>query len=410
MSAVDPVSERRVRGLRLRLIGLMSVVAFADFVFGAAYVGLLLDLGFTATGIGTVLMVSGIINTVSEAPSGALGDRFGQRKLLVLGLLLWGTALVVFGASHAPALIVASLLLWGLGMACYAGAPYALVVNELKRAGADKRMGSVLRSAQVVRWLASAAGALSVFLVGDLATPWVIAACGLLLLLSALVVRLTWPESPASAHGVRTILTAGLASFPHSRPLQTVTVYSVLVSMVFGVTVLAWQPLLLAEGWRLNALGLALFVFTLASAAGSYLARFTEVRPRAGVVLLAAGCAVCLALAGTGVWPLVSLAVAQLLLGTALSTMAVWSHEVFDDGLRNTQGSLVAVAGGLAMAIVDWAFGLTWDGLGVHAALTWWAVGLIILVLVVEAVQRLVPARGPARSAPVHVPDRGDDD
>lgn len=83
----------------------------------------------------------------------------------------------------------------------------------------------------------------------------------------------------------------------------------------------------------------------LSSAAGSYLARFTERRPRSSLVVLAAGCCACLALAGTGTLPLVALTATQFLLGTTQATMA-WSHGVFDDDLRNTQGSLVAVAGG----------------------------------------------------------------
>lgn len=379
-----------MRRLRVRLILLISVVSFADFVFGALYVGLLLEMGFSAASIGLLLMVSGTVNTLCEAPSGALGDWFGQRRILILGLVLWGASLAIFGSSPGSVLIVVAFVLWGIGMACYSGAPYALIVNELKREDAGDHMASVLSGAQVARWLASGAGALSVYFAGDLAARWVLVACGAVMLVSALLVRLTWPETSKSDQGLVHILRAGLLSFGHSLELQRVTWYSVVISMVFAVTVLAWQPLLLGQGWTIKSLGLALFLFTLVLALGSYLSRFTKKNPRPRVLFLAFCAALALALVGIGILPIVTLAVAQLFLGTALATIAVWSHSVFIDELRNVQGSILAVAGGLVAALVVWGFGYTWEIVGIYTAVLSWALGIAILCVMGEIFLRVV--------------------
>ena len=54
-----------------------------------------------------VLMLSG----------GALGDRFGARRLYIAGLVLFALASLACGAANAPAMLIAARALQGVGAA-----------------------------------------------------------------------------------------------------------------------------------------------------------------------------------------------------------------------------------------------------------------------------------------------------
>lgn len=149
--------ESHVR-LRRRLAALIAVVAMADFAFGAVNIVHMTNAGLAPSSIGAVLAIAGIVSTIVEAPSGALGDMYGQRRILVIGLFLWGSGQMLFGLTSSPWPIGVALVLWAVGMACYSGAPFALVINELRAEGHEDFVGWTVRQVQVVRWCASAVG------------------------------------------------------------------------------------------------------------------------------------------------------------------------------------------------------------------------------------------------------------
>lgn len=367
--------------LLVRLLPILAVVAFADFVFGSVFIGLLLDRGIGPSEIGLLLLLSGAFNTLLEAPSGALGDRFGQRKMLILGLVLWGISLLLFGLLSQPLAMVVIFSLWGTGLACYAGAPYALIVNTLKSRGEEEHVGRVVRATQVTRWLFSALGALTVYFAGESMTDSVLAVCGLVMILCALPVRFLCPETDPTRLAVSSILGIGIRSFYRSSPLQWVAGYSVLSSLLFAVVVVCWQPLLLDSGWGIESLGLAMFSFTFCSAIGSYLARFTESHPIFWINVTIFASLLFLAGAVFGGGEVAFLSVSQGIMGATLASIAVWSHSVYDDDVRNTQASLVSAAGGLAIALVDLLFGLTWNYLGITKSILAWVFALNLVLL-----------------------------
>lgn len=397
---VGTATQRPVpAALRRRLAALVAVVAVADFAFGAVNIIHMTQAGLTPATIGMVLAVAGIVSTAVEAPSGAVGDLFGHRRMLVTGLVLWGSGQLLFGLTSSTWPIALGLVLWAVGMACYSGAPYALVVNALRSEGREDLVGTTVRQTQVTRWVASAVGALAVFLfVGTVDAGVVVAAAGALLVLLAGWVRLTWDESPRGGRGrVVDTMRDGLRLCVLEE-YRAVAVFTALGGAAFAVVVLAWQPLAVEAGVPVPALGAVLIVFTVATAIGAATSRVGEGRYRGGLTVAVALVATCLCLAWWGPLPaLLAFLVAELVLGFMMAMTGMWSHEVFPDHLRNTMLSLMGVVGGVTMAAVDLTFGVLWSAVGITTATG--IAGLVLLVLTGTAGALLLRAPGADPSA-----------
>lgn len=96
--AADTASDALPLRTRYALFSLFSVSA--DFVYGAVFVTVLLHRGVEPWALGSMLAANIALGMVLEAPSGALGDRYGHRRLLCAGLAAWGAGFAVFGSAE----------------------------------------------------------------------------------------------------------------------------------------------------------------------------------------------------------------------------------------------------------------------------------------------------------------------
>ena len=118
-----------------------------------------IELGFALT---TFAVVSGL----TQAPIGYLVDRIGARKILILGVMLGGCALIALGLLLSyPALIVCAALL-GLANSVYHPCDYAILSSIWMKRGWAARFRSIpLRASSAarsrlrswLRWLPSSA-------------------------------------------------------------------------------------------------------------------------------------------------------------------------------------------------------------------------------------------------------------
>lgn len=372
-----------------RLWALGSISFFSDFIFGATFIFIMQEGGVTAELIGIYVASTVIVGQLVEAPSGAWGDRYGQRGLVMFGLLLWGAGLLLFGLAAHPMFYVPALLLWTAGAALYSGAPTSLVVNFLKAADKDDVIPRALRGAQVARWLASAAGAATVALAGAHIPPAAtVLVAGCLLISAALWVALTWPQSHADRQlGVAESLLEGIRATVAGARLVVLWL-TMLYSAAISVLIMSWQPVVAGfpefAGNEASALGLTMLLFSLAAALGAWLGR----RPkglRAEYAVLAS--VICLLgfllLVGGGIpRTAVGYLGAEVLVGMGGTLLAVHSHAVVPDELRNTITSILSTVGGLSMSAADLVFGYLWAGFGPVRALHYCAWGLLTLLAV----------------------------
>ncbi len=66
-----------------------------------------------------------------EVPTGTIADRFGRKVSLVVGALVTGTALLIFGLVRSYALFFVANFLCAVGMTCMSGADQALLYDTL---------------------------------------------------------------------------------------------------------------------------------------------------------------------------------------------------------------------------------------------------------------------------------------
>ncbi|QQG48144.1 MAG: MFS transporter [archaeon] len=95
---------------------------------------------------------------VSSVPLGIVADRYGRRRLLVLGNLLAGVSLMGFALTTSIPLLLAAAVLEGVGEAAFAVSFGALVAD---RAGDAKRT-SAFALVAFLGWTSGAIGALSI--------------------------------------------------------------------------------------------------------------------------------------------------------------------------------------------------------------------------------------------------------
>lgn len=231
-----------MESLSKKFLLLTFIVVVADFIFGGVYVQVLLSRGLSASLIGTVFFTVGVISSFIEIPSGDWGDRFGQRKLTVIGLLCWGLGLVLFGVSTLIPVTICALLLWTVGQALYSGAPLSLAINSIPEQYTQQRE-RLVRYANVLKWVGSSVGGLLV-LVGamKLNLSVTVALGGLALLACALWVKLGWPESELFHPGKGTnLLSRVKSSWNHE--LSALILLFAAASSLLSFLLFAWQPL-----------------------------------------------------------------------------------------------------------------------------------------------------------------------
>jgi MFS family permease len=94
-----------------------------------------LDVGFIE--LGFALTVFAVVSGLTQAPLGYIVDRFGARKLLVLGICLGGAAFIMLGLNLSYPWLIASAALLGLANSVYHPSDYALLAANID----GKRIG-----------------------------------------------------------------------------------------------------------------------------------------------------------------------------------------------------------------------------------------------------------------------------
>ncbi|KVC53635.1 MFS transporter [Burkholderia pseudomultivorans] len=213
------------------------------------------DLRLTVAGLQWVVDAYTLAFAVLMLSGGALGDRFGARRLYVAGLALFALASLACGAATAPAMLIAARALQGVGAA-------AMLPNSLVLLNDACRHDPRLRARAVSAW--TAAGSISIA-AGPVVGGLLIAASGwrgvflvnLPLCAAGLAATLAWvPARRDDASATR----------PAARALD-LRGQLVAIAMLTALTaaVIEWRPLgfthpVVAGGFALAALAALAFV------------------------------------------------------------------------------------------------------------------------------------------------------
>ncbi|KGB92524.1 MFS transporter [Burkholderia cepacia] len=209
------------------------------------------DLHLPVAGLQWVVDAYTLAFAVLMLSAGALGDRFGARRLYIAGLLLFALASLACGAAVAPAMLVAARALQGIGAA-------AMLPNSLALLNDACRHDPRLRARAVAAW--TAAGSIAIA-AGPVVGGLLIAAWGwrdiflVNLPLSAAGLAATFAWVPARH---------GRAAPPRSLDLHGQFVAIAMLTTLTGA-VIEWRPLgfthpVVAGGCVLAALAALAFV------------------------------------------------------------------------------------------------------------------------------------------------------
>ncbi|QWG13675.1 MFS transporter [Bradyrhizobium sediminis] len=95
------------------------------------------QLGVGYIELGFALTVFGVVSGLTQAPTGYLADHIGARKVLLMGLMLGGCALIMLGLQLSYFWLIACAALLGLANSVYHPADYAILSAHMDEA----RMG-----------------------------------------------------------------------------------------------------------------------------------------------------------------------------------------------------------------------------------------------------------------------------
>jgi MFS family permease len=156
MSVIAAVATRNQT--RLILIGaavLLSLGMGLRQSLGLFLTPVTRDLALTAADFTAAIAVQNIVWGISQAPVGALADRFGLRVTMLAGAVIYVAGLGVMASAHGAAALVVSGAMVGIALSCTAS---SLVMTAVARSVSEERRSKTLG-------IVSAAGSLGTLLV-----------------------------------------------------------------------------------------------------------------------------------------------------------------------------------------------------------------------------------------------------
>lgn len=345
--------------------------------------------------VGSIMAGANLVGLLMEAPSGALGDRYGHRRLLFVGLLSWGAGFLFVGAAPTLPPTLAGMCLGTIGYALHSGTMSAILINRVGSRDRTVRIARIVRVGALSGRIGSALGAALVMVAGTWLPPGPLVACGGLLLLSlAALAPLSFPVAPGRPDRRIGVIVLESVSQVLSRRFAPMVALAMGAMSATVLLVASWQPMLLerfGQDVRLN--GLFLLVMTLSLAAGAAAARWVHPRrPHLWGPPSVMAIGIPLVLSAHDVVPLiVGLIAAEFLIGLAGVVAGVWYQLMFTDADRNTMFSAISTLAMLAGVATSFSFGWLWDLRGIPVAVTVMASGAVIGGIVSLILTRFFP-------------------
>lgn len=251
----------------LRVFYLFRLLA-TSYPFVPVAVAFATQRGLGLVEIMTLKSIYALVVLLSEVPTGALADRLGRKRSMMLGALAMVGACLTWAWSRSFASFAAAEVLAGLSMTLCSGADTAYLFDLLE--GRGKRAEYPGREGTATAWhlagstLAFAAGGLLGEV--DLVLPYVVGA-GVAAAAFACAVLLD--EPPARPRPAQSLGSEMRAAFHvAARPaLRWTIAYSALVFALLRATEYVAQPYLAKQGFSVGETGLVFAAFFLIAAA-----------------------------------------------------------------------------------------------------------------------------------------------
>lgn len=382
---MDVIAERRARK-NVRLYYAYSICMDFGLWFGIWIKYLIEDRGFELKYILAMDLPFWLLVAVLQAPTGALADHIGRKRILAISGVLYAFTILGFGFAQNYWMLFADYVLWAVAQSTRSGADSALVYDSLRLAGREAEFPRIAGRGFAIDTFSMlcslVAGALLAEVVGMALVIQVSAIPPLL----AIVVALTMIEPPTE-HEERHYwanLKAGLSfSWRHPEVRYTLLMGSVLAAGVFGPVVLM-QPFLIKHSvatglygvyqapLRLLTMGGAIFAFRLVNRFG-----VTAILVTACTTIIAGY----LALAGIDMQlAFVLFALPAIFQGINKPVIDGYLNDRIPSNRRATVLSVMQLYFALQIMLVEPALGILTDDISLTAAFLFAAAYFIVLM------------------------------
>jgi EmrB/QacA subfamily drug resistance transporter len=217
-SGIRFTSEAKRRGavLRVMCLALMMVVASVASL-NVALPEIAGDIGATQTQLQWIVDAYALAFAALLLPAGAIGDRYGRKPILVLGLSLFGIASFAALFLHAPAELIGLRALMGVGAAFVMPVTLSVITTVFPPEERGKAVGT---------WVGVAAGGgVLGLLISGLLLQWLSSIFALNVVLAAVALVGTIAIVPATRE----------SRPPRLDPVGTILSAGALAALVFGV-------------------------------------------------------------------------------------------------------------------------------------------------------------------------------
>jgi MFS family permease len=271
MADIVAGSERSETQSELRSLTVISIAHWLShyyiLVLPMLYPFLKDKLGVGFIELGLSMTVFGVVSGLTQAPLGYVVDRFGARKLLILGVCLGSVAFIILGFNlNYPALLVCAALL-GLANSVYHPSDYALLAANID----GRRIGRAFSIHTFSGFFGGAvAPAIVAALVAMLGGAGALIASGVIGFVVALIlVAFPIPEASAATANTNSSADANAPTSVLTPAIISLTIFFMLLGLSnSGISTFGVVSLMSGYGLLFSTANIALTAYLGASAIG----------------------------------------------------------------------------------------------------------------------------------------------
>jgi len=353
----------------------MVLTNLGFFVFQSYYIIFLKKSGLTYTDISVIFFANFIALALLNFPSGNFADKYGRKRAVILGTLISGLGMIVYGLTSLFLVFLAMEVVLALASSLLSGSVEAWFVDSIRAEKCESEAERTFSLTQGVSYflglLAGIVG--SIFAVFILSLPMVVG--GIIVLFAIGVVAIGFRENYGDVgSGFRAHVGESLRHFRDSPALERLTAGEMLRTAASLVYFIVYQPYLVAIGLGEQYLGLFFSCLMVASAVGSLISvRLVRFSRRYLVLMVMSG----LLLTAYVLQPFAHDVVLSAFLftvcgfanGVAIPAIMVWRNNLIPSRIRASSLAVLSTLLNTGNALMTIVLGPVADGTSLQVAL-----------------------------------------